>query len=89
MICCEVNYCQYLSSTLCLISVFQHVILTCDSTFDDCITVWSTYGITCEGNRRIVVVLEINNNNNISICLSVTLRYRDQHYMRVVMLNDY
>jgi len=59
--CCEVNYCQYLSSTVCLISVFQHGILTCESTFDNCITVWSTYGITCEGNRHIVVVLEINN----------------------------
>jgi len=62
VICCEVNHCQYLSSTWCFIRVFQHGFLLVYLRLVDCLT-GLHIGITREGNRRIVVVSEINNNN--------------------------
>jgi len=43
--------------------VFQHGFLHVTLRLVDCLT-GLHIGITCEGNRRIVVVSEINNNNN-------------------------
>jgi len=60
---CEVNHCQYLSSTVCFIREFQRGFLLATLRLVDCLT-GLHIGITCEGNRRIVVVSEINNNNN-------------------------
>jgi len=62
VICCEVNHCQYLSSTACFIRVFQHGFLLVTLRLVDCLTGLHV-GITCEGNRRILVVSEINNNS--------------------------
>jgi len=77
VMCCEVNHCQYLSSTVCFIRVFQHGFLLVTLRLVDCLSHCGLHiGITCEGNRRIVVVSEIN--NNISVKLTANMPSRHQ-----------
>ena len=40
VICCEVNHCQYLSSTVCFIRMFQHGFLLVTLRLIDCLHYW-------------------------------------------------